>query len=185
MTITGYSAERLGRSVMVTATSDLTSPTFYWYGNGRYLGKNTTGEWMITADSGEVIELVAVDSTSSNFDPYDAANIPEHYPNRRILEWTRPTGESLSKFIVEQQQDGGAWSQIASVPSGKQWSYRLQTDTLESGSTYAWRVTAYDSKGNAGTVATWATITQYHRPNPVAFTITYDDGTGLVTYSAS
>lgn len=185
MTITAYTSARHGRSVTVTATSSLTGPTFYWYANGAYLGSNETGQWTLRPEPGDSVELVAVDSTSGSFDPYDPANIPEHWPNRRTIEWTRPTDQAVSRFVVEQQKDGGAWVQIAEYIAGPEWSFRHRTAPLEDGSTYAWRVQAYDEIGNAGTVTTLQTITQYHRPNPVAFAIAYDDGTGLVTYSAS
>jgi hypothetical protein len=184
---TGYTTRRNGDHITVTVWSNLdtTRTIFYhWYLDGAYVGQSTTPSRTIYAPPGTQVGVEVHDTVDPAYDPI--ANAPGQHAPRRTLWWVRTVGEDPGSYRVEQQQDGGAWSTIAEIPADPTaWQYFVTTERLEDLASYAWRVTAIDLAGNAGTPLAIDAETVVRTPDGPIWGYTFDDGTQRITISES
>lgn len=181
--ITAISQVRNGDTTTLTATSDLVGDVFWhWYLDGAWVGRTTSGVRSFQLPAGEQVRVDVQDTTDDAYDPI--ANAPAGYPARRALWWTRSPADDVASYLVEQQQNGGAWTTAGTVWAvDDQWSYQFLTERLDDLSTYAWRVTAYDVAGNAGTALALGAEKIVRTPDAPDFDVAFDDDTQLVTFS--
>jgi len=181
MSVTAYSTFRVLNTIRVQVTSDLSTPLYYhWYVDGEYVGRTASSERWFALGANQQVQVVVVDTNDPNFDPY--ASPPAGYPLRKRLWWVRADDDEVRKYKVEQQQDGGAWTTIATVWARQRiWLYSLRTPPLVDLSTYSWRIMPIDIYGNEGTASTEGPETVVRQPDAVRFTASYDGGADRVT----
>jgi hypothetical protein len=67
----------------------------------------------------------------------------------KTIHFLRSLGESVAYYRIDQQKDGGAWSEIATLWTVDElWQYMLATGTLDDLAEYAWRIVPLDAAGN-------------------------------------
>lgn len=187
MAITGYSTERIGNTVVVTVTSDLTEPIYYhWYKDGAYVAMTAAPQRSFYVDFGEQLNIVAVDTEDPDFDPLAAP--PDGWPARRTIWWIRSVDESTVRYDVAQSYNDPEvllGEIIASVPATGAWAYAVLTPPLNDLYTYFWTITPYDAAGNAGDEVTLSEEVVVRRPDAPDVDIAYSAGTQRVTISAA
>jgi len=186
VSITSYTMTPFGPQTLVTVASSLTSPTIYWYLDGIYVGKTADLSRWFYLSSGEQAEVVAIDSTSSSFDPID--NQPSAWPSRRNLWWTRSDASDVTSYKVYQKLGAGAYAEIAEVrPAEGAWSFQVLTPRLDDLGVYTWEVRPLDAAGNEGTALEIGPETIVRRPDSPDFGITYNYNSGptTVTFAAA
>ena len=173
---------RQGNVTTLTVHSWLVPPIyFYWYVDGRYVGQTKSPSRAFYLPAGDQAQIDVIDSTDPDLDPI--ANAPAAYPVRRTLWWIRSIDAGrVDRYRVEQQKDGGDWTQIGTVHAvDGQWDYTFLTDRLDDLGAYAWRVVPIDAAGNDGSAITLGAETVVRKPDGVDFTLSFDDGTDRVT----
>lgn len=185
MAITAYSQVRVGSTTTVTVTSDLTGVIYYhWYVDGAYVGMTLLPTRTFQLEPGEQVRIEANDTNDVDYDP--VANAPHGAPARRSLWFVRSVDDDVAEYNIEQQQDGGAFTQIATVPHDDQrWAYSVLTDRLDDLSDYGWRAIAVDDAGNEGSALTLGSETVVRTPDAPDFAISFDSGTSRVTFSSA
>lgn len=184
MTITGYELTQLGEFTLVEATSDLASPTFFWYVDGAYYQRTDLGELTVRLASGDQADVVAVDTTDpDNFDV--VANAPTRYPARRTLWWTRSTDADVVRYVIKQQREAEGLVEIGDLPATESWAYRFLTPRLDDLTQYDWEVIPVDAAGNEGTALTFGPEQIVRKPDAPDFTLSFDEGTTRVTFTAA
>lgn len=184
MSITGYTFTPFGDQVLVEVTSDLSSPTIYWYLDGIYAGSSVDLSQMFMVASGDQVEVIAIDSTSSSFDP--VANQPTAWPARRDIQWARSTDASATGYKVYQKLGAGSFTEIAAVPArAGQWWYSVLSPRLTDLSTYTWEIRPLDAAGNEGTARVVGPELIVRRPDSPNFTAAFNSGPTTVTFTAA
>jgi len=185
MAITSYSATRTGNCTTVTVTSDLSGAIyFHWYIDGAFVATTRSPSRSFFLELGEQVRIEALDTTDPDYDPI--ANAPAGYPARRSIWWVRSTDSDVKRYRVEMQKNGGAWSTVAIVNHRPGvWMYRALTGRLDDLSSYVFRVIPIDAAGNDGTAVTLETEKIVRTPDAPAFTISFDEPTAKVTFSAA
>lgn len=176
MSIISTSQVRSGDTVTVTAVSDLTAPTFYWYFDGAYLAATAGGTQVFTLQPGDQVRIHVLDSEDPNFDPI--ADGPVGYPARVTLEWIRALEDDTSHYRIEQSKNFGPFTLLGKVKHIiGQWSYRFVTSRLDDLASYTWQITPVDSHGNLGPDPVGTPSRQIVRwPDAPNFTATFDSG---------
>jgi len=190
VSITAYSQVRFGNITRVTATSDLSGTIYYhWYLDGAFVGSTQDTSWDFILEDGEQAHVEALDTNNADFDPI--TNAPDGYSARRTIWWVRSIStvartEDVDHYRVEQQQDGGEWTEIAVIPrDGDVWTYSVLTGRLTDLSTYAWRVTPVGENYEDGVTLTLASEIVVRTPDAPDFTITFDPDTDKITVAAA
>lgn len=184
MSITGYAYLPIYPFVQVTATSDLSAPTFFWYRDGVYFDRTAGPSVMVHLEEGEAADVVAVDTETP--DSFDVdANAPTAYPARRTLWWTRSPDSDVAFHRVKQQKASGGYSTVAEVPVGDSWDHVALTPRLDDLSAYDWQIIPVDEAGNEGTALALGPETIVRTPDSVSFDASFDAGTSRVTISGA
>ncbi len=190
MTITAYTAVRIGNVTRVTATSDLTPPVyFHWWLDGTWVASTGTDPvYAFRQEPGEQLRIEALDTT-------DAAQTPEalavasglvSWPARRTLWWIRSIDASVVRYRLEQKKGAGAWTSLALVPrDGEAWIYSTVSDRLDDLTDYEWRVYPIDAASNDGTVIALSAEHVVRWPDAPDVTVAFDGGTTRVTFAAA
>ena len=183
MSITSITQNRSGQTTTITVVSNLTGPSFYWYLDGAYVGKTTSPSKTFNIDPGSQAVVSILDSNSPTFDPI--ANAPTIYPARRTLVWTRSTDAHISRYQVQQQVNGGAWTTLGYInDDGRSWTFSYMTPRLTDLASYVWRVIPLDAAGNAGTPIALAAETIVRAPDAPGFAAAYNHNASNVTFTA-
>jgi len=185
MSITATTAVRIGNAVLVAVTSSLSGTVYYhWYVDGVWAGRTTTPQHTLYVGDDAQARIEVVDTTDADFD-YLAGN-PTPYPAARRLWWIRSLAADVDHYRIEQQIDGGDWSELAIVARrGEDWTYEYTTDRLTDLAEYAWRVVPVDEAGNDGTAITLAAEKIVRVPDAPEFTIAFDPDTDTVEFAAA
>ena len=186
MTITEpYTQSSFGQTTQISVTSDLTPPVwFHWYLDGVFQETTTVGEFTITLEPGAQARLEVIDTTDPDFDP--RANPPAAYPATRSLWWIRSLAADLDRYRVEQQQDGGDWTPIATVlKKDNQWHYHFESGRLVDLATYAFRIVPIDEAGNDGTAQSLSSRQIVRTPDAIDFSLTFNEGPTTITFGAA
>ena len=170
MAITGVTTRRLpGGGWIVTAVSDLSEPTFYWYRDGLLIDMTRDGSRQFDLSAGELAQIDVLDSLADA--PADA------YPSRCLIS-TAP-GESVVKSRVEEYTDG-KWV-TRHTAHGAHVGY--QTRVLADGETAQFRVVPVNAAGIDGRPRP-LTVTQVCRPNKPALAYTWNPATTRITLTS-
>jgi len=185
VSITNYSVVRLGGITEVTVTSDLSGTIYYhWYRYGNYLGMSTAATWSFYLTEGEQARVECIDTNDADFDA--VAGAPTDYPPTRTIWWTASTDSDVDKYRVEQNKAAAGWETIGTIYHEQtRWEYELETEALDDLTSYQFRVVPVDQAGNDGTALTLAAEKIVRRPDSPDFTISFDEGTTKVTFSAA
>lgn len=185
MTVTYGSPTRIGNYVTITVTSDLVGTVyFHWYLDGAWVGETRTGERTFYLEDDDQLRLEVLDTTDADYDP--VANAPTAWPARRTISWTRPGEADVVRYKIEQQKDGGAWTQIGIVhQDDRTWWHQWRTDRLTDLSTYSWRITPIDAAGNEGTAKTIGSEKIVRTPDSPRWAYTFNTPATTVTFSAA
>jgi hypothetical protein len=180
-----YSTVQIGDTTLVTVTSTLTPPVYYyWYLDGQYLGMTTIASRSFRLLVGDQSRVEVVDSNDPSMDPFEYA--PEAYPARKTLFWIQSLAADVDHYRIDQQENGGDWGQIAIVPAiATQWSYMFLTARLDDLSSYAWRITPVDSIGNDGAPIEIGPELIVRTPDAPAFTASLNPSTTYLTVTAA
>lgn len=182
--ITSFTQSRAGNTTTITVVSSLVAPVFFhWYVDGQYVGGGTnTRTFYLTP--GDQNHIDVLDTTSVSFDPI--ANAPTGYPPVRRLFFTRSLAALVVSYRIEQQENGGAWSAIGTVPDDPtQWQFSFLTGRLDDLATYAWRVIPIDKYGTDGTAVTLASELIVRLPDAPKFSATFNAGADQVLFAAA
>jgi hypothetical protein len=180
MTILSYTATTLRGRCTVVVTSSLSGAIIYhWYVDGCWRCQTTVPTITIPLASGEQLEVLCSDTLDAAWDP--VANAPEGHPSRRTIQWTDDPTSGVAYWIVEQKKGAGAWVSIARVNAARRWLYSAVTGRLDDLTTYQWRVTAYDSIGNASVATETAADLVVRMPDPVYLELSYNPIPDTVT----
>jgi len=156
----------------VNWSSDQTNPVFQVWFEGEiiYQGPGTT----------TVVDTTTEPHIEVTEDHGATAVLQETYPGRVLIQWFEVTGADY--YLIE-QNDGG-WTTLAQVGESGRGNYQYETGFLADVTSHQFRVTPYDSAGNAGTAAVLSVLI-VRNPSPPDVTYTYSSGTGLVTVAAA
>lgn len=175
-----YSVHRVDGVTTIIVSSPLSEPFYHWYVDGVYVGVTRDPRWQLYLSDGEQAHVEVIDTIDGAFDP--VAGAPAAYPSQRTLWWCRSLSTDVASYRVEQQQDGGSWTAIATVHAvAEQWDYRHLTERLVDLAEYAWRVIPVDQAGNDGTAISLSAVTVVRWPDAPEWTFSFDAGTDLVT----
>jgi hypothetical protein len=105
----------------------------------------------------------------------------------KTLWFVRSLAAAVVAYRIDQQQDGGDWTEIATVWAvPDQWAYQFATAVLDDLSIYSWRVVALDAAGNAcDEPLELGPEKMVRTPDAPAFEIALDAGAGTVTFAES
>lgn len=178
-----YSQELRGGIATVTVTSSLSGVVYYhWYVNGSWVAVTVTNYYSFAApiDGQDRVEVLV--SNDANFGyPTTISTTPAVSVT---VWWIRSAETDVREYLVEEQKDGGGWSEIVRVPFAPgAWDYRIQTEYLDDLADYEWRVTPVDLAGNEGSVLAVTARTIVRTPDAPDFTATFDSGTAKVTFA--
>lgn len=97
---------------------------------------------------------------------------------RATVSWTNNSAvpRDYTALYVERRTDGGAWSQVASLPAS---STSYADTSLSSNHSYEWRVRAYNPAGYSGYAATGAVYTTPAAPTSVSAVRTESNGVAV------
>jgi len=103
----------------------------------------------------------------------------------KTLWFLRSLSDDVLSYLIEQQQDGGVWTEIATTYAvSDQWAYQTITDTLDDLSIYSFRITSLDVYGNACAVPLVIGPEKVVRtPNAPLFDVTFNTPATTVTFS--
>ncbi len=123
----------------ITFTSDLTSPTFYVYNQGKRVVVTVGLRALIRSELEPHVEVYDVEAT-----------VPDQYtnPGRITLQWYHLDG--AHRYRVEQLIDG-VWTEKSIVNAQGDRYYSWVSDWLDDAIGYTFRVVPIDSLGNVGT----------------------------------
>jgi len=177
------SAATVGGTATIAAKSWLRGPLwFYWWVNGVYYGRTTSGRLTLRPEAGERLTVEVFDTRDPEFDR--TTFISRCAPARRTLQWLRSTAAAAASYLVEQRIGGGGWTKIARVPANSStWLYTWRTEPLADLTLYAWRVTALDAAGNPGSHKVISPEIIVRTPDAPAWSVTLNSGTRKVTIS--
>ena len=180
-----YTQSGFGQTTLIEVSSDLTPPVwFHWYLDGVFQATTTVGEFWISLEPGVQARLEVIDSTDPDFDPL--ANCPAAYPATRSLWWIRSLAADLDRYRVEQQQDGGDWTTVATVlKKDNQWHYHIESGRLVDLATYAFRIVPIDAAGNDGTAQSLSSRRIVRTPAAPDFSLTFNEGPTTITIGAA
>lgn len=169
MAITSIISQRLsGGSWLITATSDLPSPSYYWYRDGLLVDVTLSNSRQFDLAVGENVQIDVLD---------DASALPaESYPARCLIS-TAP-GEGVVKSRVEELVDGEWVTRHTALGS----YVGYQTRVLADGETAQFRVIPVNAAGIDGRPKAFQ-VTMVRRPDPPDVTYTWDEETARVTLS--
>lgn len=184
MAITSLSVQRMGRLTTITAVSGLSGTVyFHCYIDGTWIGQNTTGVFYVTLDTNEQAQVDVNDTNSATYDYI--ANGPTVYSAKRTLFWTASADTDTWYYLIEQNKNAAGWTTIGRIYDNGNWSFAFLTLKLTDLASYQFRITPYDLADNAGTAKTLAAETVVRVPESPKFTISFNDGTDKVTYTAA
>ena len=154
---------------------------FYVYSAGELvLDATTLTTWIFQGDSNTEPPVVEVrDSTEAESTISQIVN-----PQYAIFQWYQAS--NAAQYVVQESStDGGAtvWTTRRTLFEDGSEYYTFQTPVLDDVTTATWRVAAVDTQSNY-------TVIQYQvfmvrNPDPPEITLSYDNGTGLLTVSAA
>jgi len=180
-----YTLTRLGDVTQIDVTTWLAGVVYYcWYLDGILIDTTTSPRLWIQTAVGYQARLEVIASNDPDFDT--ESNAPAGWPSRRLIWWVRSVDSDVVSYRVEQDQDGGGWSTVATVAAvADQWEYQVLSDRLEDLAQYTWRVVPIDAAGNDGTPIAAGEEKIVRTPDAPNFAIAFDDGTTKVTFSAA
>ena len=180
--ITSYTVSRTGDTSIVRVSSSLTAPIWYWWFlDGAFVNVTRAAQYTFVLTPGEQATVECID-TSDNVQP----SAPAGYPATRTIRFVTSLADTIARYCVQQQKNGGAWETIGYVqdnPGG--WSYSVQTDMLDDLATYAWRVIPIDTAGNQGTALALGSELIVRTPDAPDFSFTFNAGAATVTFGAA
>jgi len=180
VSIISYKQVEAAGLVTVTVTSDLAGTVYYhWWRDGDYCGKTEVPRMTFyVAAAGHAVITVA-DTNDAEYDY--VADAPYVHTATRTLYWTATT-DPCAAYLVEQQEDGGDWEEIARVPAeADKWEYHHETGRLTDLATYSWRITPVDGAGQEGTATTIGPEVVVRVPDAPTCSLSFDDVTARIT----
>jgi hypothetical protein len=181
LTVTNYLFTPLGSFTLVQVTSDLVSPTFFWYLDGVFYERTAAPEISVFLEEGDQAEIVAVDTIDpENFDVI--ANAPVSQPARRTLWWVRSVDLDASRYVIRQQREAEGYIDVGTEPATDAWSYRYITPRLDDLTQYDWRIVPFDLAGNEGAPFAIGPEQIVRKPDAPDFVIAFDGGTTRVEF---
>lgn len=171
MAITSLSLTRVSTfSVRLSFASDLGTPTFYVWKDGRFYASTTAATLIVPVPEGSYPVFDVFD---------DAADQPTWtLPDTLLLQWAG-LGSSAASYRVEQYV-GAAWVTRSIEPERGRAYYQWRSPRLADQTACQFRVVAVGPDGNETVSATYA-ATMVRQPDPPAVALSYDEGTGDVT----
>lgn len=169
--ITALSSTQAGDTTIVTATSNLTPPVyFFWYQDGIYIGSGAArSRTFITSGPAQIDVL---DSTDPTFD--GPGNAPAAWPATRTIAFVRSLDAGTARYRIEQQQNGGSWTVLGFVDADPaRWLYSFATGRLDDLASYVWRVIPISAAGDDGTALALSAEAIVRTPDAPDFTIDY------------
>jgi len=160
------------RTVRVTWSSDLGSPTYRVYRDGALVATTTTPQMAFTVDPDANLDLVILDTAD--------APAPK-YPARWTLGWWPVPGADA--YRVEEYV-GAAWTLRAEVQDTGAGYYQWTTRVLEDETTHQFRVLAEGADGNRSTPRALSALMVRH-PDNTNVDYAYSAGSREVTISAA
>lgn len=118
-------------------------------------------------------------------DDYSTVPDSEVPPTRAAIEWHCPSTSDAEKYRVY-------WDAGAGVPPATlleevdyvgQWTRSIETPPLDSGTTYAFKITAVDAAGNESTGTTFPLMLRTLPAPPSNLSIALNSGTGRASLS--
>ena len=171
MAITSLTSSRSVSTILLTATSDQSSPSYRWWVDGLHVATTTAG----------TLELSV--SGQARVDCYDDATEPGTLPARRVVWFTRGGGD-VARVRLEQSDDGGStWSELAEFGAGSSWSWEITTPRLDDLTSYLWRAVPVDAAGNDGTAREGLSELVLRTPDAPTWSMSYSAGTNRVTFA--
>ena len=153
-------------------SSDLPgTPTFYIYRDGVLLGTTTSTTYHVVVQPSDSFIFEILDDTS---DP----STVQSTRGELIIQ-----ASPYAVYYVIEQYIASVWTEVARIQDAGTPTYTWRTPVLADGQTQ-FRVTAYDSMGNASAAVTMEAFLSTP-PDPLTWTGAYDSETGLLTITVS
>lgn len=182
MSITDYSAIRVGNTHQITVTSDLIGVIYYhWYKDGQYLTRTQSSTYSIYLPPNAQVRIVVLDTNDPDFNPL--LNNPDKYPGFRTIHWVRSLSDDVDHYLIKENKDEGGWTEKAKSKHDKnQWVYFWTSGILDDLSDYKWDVIPVDIYGNEGTAISFASEKIVRIPDAPNFRVTFNDVSDKVTF---
>lgn len=179
--VTTLTVRREGDWLRVGVASNLGAAGRYvWFLDAHFARMATAGEQSFRLPPGRLLEI-SVWATVWRAFP-GAALRPPAWPATRLLQWVRSVGDDVVHYLAQYKPDGGSWSTCQRVRyQAGTWQYEARTPALPEGD-YELQALPVDQQGNEGSPLVLDVGTIVRRPEQVAFTATWDQGTGKVTF---
>jgi hypothetical protein len=178
-----YATTRVGNTTVVTVSSTLSGDVyFYWFVDGMFVGVSDANSRGFTLDDGDRSRIEVVDSNDAELDP--AAIAPAGYPARKTLFWVRSLG-NVDHYRIDQQKNGGDWSEVGNVTADDRWSYSFLSARLDDLASYSWRIVPVDPTGNDGNALTIDPETIVRTPDAPAFACAFSQATHRITITGA
>lgn len=181
--ITSYSQVQHGDITIVAITSSYTGTVyFHWYLDGAFVSTTTTPSqsFMIGVDTQAHVDCL--DTDDRDYQP--PARLPDEYSARRTLWLLRSFSTDTAKYKIEQQEDGGDWTELGTVVvESDSWSYEFTTMPLTDLASIGWRITPIDTTDNEGSAVSIPARDIVRWPDAPDFTVAFDSGTARVTFT--
>lgn len=172
MAVSITKTERVGpNGWRVSWSSDLVSPVFYVYQDGRLVDVTTAASGTFNVPAGESLVLEVLDDP--NIKPEAA------FPGKLTLGWY-PVPDTKAYRIDEYLS--GEWKEQKRISETGQGFYQWKTRWLEDSQTHQFRIVPIGTNGNAGTPLTFSVLMVRH-PDPPDVNFSYSADTQTVTIS--
>ena len=183
---------RQGITTTVTAVSDGAGPGnrifYHWYRDGVWQGATTTPDRKFSVMPGDQSRISAVDTTDPDFDPL--ASPPPGYPPKITVEFVRSLDENVRRYRVEFDSFAVYPTETIYVERAPrdQWAFRVTSPPIGIGvdvANISVRVFSEDDDGLPLGDESLTPNSFKHVPTPKApaFAISFDEGTGRVTFT--
>lgn len=160
-----------GTTYLVTATSNITGATFYWYKDGDLVQVGTANFYYVTVPAGEQVDVQVFDDANTR----PARTFPGHVllgidevPGAESYQWDRYVG---SAWVTQRSQ----------VDAGESW-FEFLTPFLEDDTEHVFRCAALSAADNAGAAREFR-FTMVRLPDAATVEGAFDAGTGLTVGS--
>lgn len=149
--------------------SDLVSPTFYVWVDGRLFGQTTAAYMDVPAGIGQVVQIDVFD---------DAEDVPDAvYSANVTLLWEVGDYTVLTRI---EQWDGDSWEVVATVPATGAGVGRWESPPLEDAAAHTFRVVPIDAQTRDGIPREFSGV-MCRWPDAPSFDVAVDSGEFVLT----
>jgi len=189
--ITSYQTTSAGPLTLVTVVSSLAGTVYYnWFLDGQFVTQTTQPQYTFAIGYDQQATVDVVDSNSPGLDDFnddfnddfgwDDSTVAG-WPLTRTLEFVRSLDPTVAAYQVQQQVNGGAWTNLNTVADDPtRWVYQYTTAPLDDLTNYAWQVVPIGQNGNAGTPAAIGAELIVRTPDAPAFTASLNGSQHMV-----